>query len=324
MMRMNSLLFVVEKKKVVLKLKKLTDGEKRMIKVIAADMDGTLLNPEHTLSDVTYRTILDAQKAGYRFLIATGRDYPSAVGALEKWNLKCDFITGSGAEIRDTEGSILQTIEMDRKWFREIYDCAVAAGGSVRLCAGGIDYPIGDPKTAEQQILEESRLFLGDGSDEEIRNMELFQQILKRIRCLRNVEEVLEKEIPVYKIFITAKGKTEAEAIWKEMERFPKLAIASSFFNNVELTHKDAQKGKAIEQYITSLGYKKDEVMVLGDSMNDLSMFRQGFGAVVAMGNAEPVIREAAGYVTLSNAQDGAAYAMRLLMEGRLGEIQKG
>ena len=117
-MRMNSLLFVVEKKKVVLKLKKLTDGEKRMIKVIAADMDGTLLNPEHTLSDVTYRTILDAQKAGYRFLIATGRDYPSAVGALEKWNLKCDFITGSGAEIRDTEGSILQTIEMDRKWFR--------------------------------------------------------------------------------------------------------------------------------------------------------------------------------------------------------------
>ena len=48
-----------------------------MIKIIAADMDGTLLNTKHTMSERTYRTILKAQDAGYRFMIATGRDYPA-------------------------------------------------------------------------------------------------------------------------------------------------------------------------------------------------------------------------------------------------------
>ena len=47
--------------------------------------------------------------------------------------------------------------------------------------------------------------------------------------------------------------------------------MASSFFNNLELTDEEAQKGPAILRYIESLGYKKEDVMVLGDSLNDLS-----------------------------------------------------
>lgn len=63
--------------------------------------------------------------------------------------------------------------------------------------------------------------------------------------------------------------------------------------------------------------------MVLGDSLNDLSMFEAGFGAAVAMENAHDKIRKAAGYLTKSNDEDGAAYAMRLAMENRLEEIRR-
>lgn len=294
-----------------------------MIKVIAADMDGTLLNPEHTLSDDTYNAILEAQKAGYRFMIATGRDYPGAMGALEKFALHCDFITGSGAEIRDPDGKMLQTIEMEQEYFKAIYDCAVQYGGSVRFCSGGTDYLIGDPEHVEEQMIEESRLFLGDGTDDEIREMELFQQLLSRIRCMETVEEVIREKVPVYKIFITAPDGKKAKEIWKAMETFPHLAIASSFFNNVELTHEDAQKGTAIAKYITELGYRKEEVCVIGDSLNDESMFREGFGASVAMGNAEPIIQKLAGYITKSNEKDGAAMAIRLLTEGKLEKLKK-
>ena len=63
--------------------------------------------------------------------------------------------------------------------------------------------------------------------------------------------------------------------------------------------------------------------MVLGDSLNDLSMFRAGFGAAVAMANAHEQIREASGFLTKSNDEDCAAYAMELVLEGKLDLLKK-
>ncbi|MGI6010317.1 MAG: Cof-type HAD-IIB family hydrolase [Ruminococcus sp.] len=294
-----------------------------MIKVIAADMDGTLLNSEHTMSERTYQTILKAQKAGLRFMIATGRDYPGALGALGQRRLICDFITGSGAEIRSERGNLLQTITMDPAYFKEIYSCCEKVGGAIRFCANGTDYLIGDQETIEERLLAESRVFLGKGTDEEIREMKLFHQLMERVRCISSMEEVIRQNIPVYKIFISTPDGETAQKMREEMGKIPHLAVASSFYNNVELTDEKAQKGTAIRTYMESLGYGKEEVMVLGDSLNDLSMFTEGFGAAVAMENAEPVIRDAAGYVTKSNDEDGAAYAIHLLMEGRLEQLRK-
>ena len=78
-----------------------------------------------------------------------------------------------------------------------------------------------------------------------------------------------------------------------------------------------------MRSYIESLGFSADEVMVLGDSLNDLSMFTEGFGAAVAMANADPEILNAADYITLSNDSDGASYAMELLMDGKLNQLKK-
>ena len=130
-------------------------------------------------------------------------------------------------------------------------------------------------------------------------------------------------KIPIYKVFINAKTGEIIKEIWKEMEKIPGIAVASSFFNNLELTDEKAQKGHAISRYMEKLGYRKEEVMVLGDSLNDLSMFQAGFGAAVAMGNAHEKILEVAGYITKTNDEDGAAFAMRLALENRLDEIKK-
>ncbi|MGI6007111.1 MAG: Cof-type HAD-IIB family hydrolase [Ruminococcus sp.] len=294
-----------------------------MIKIIAADMDGTLLNSKHAMSDNTYETIIRAQKAGFRFMIATGRDYPGALGALGGRSLTCDFVTGSGAEIRNASGRLLQTIAMNPSCFQEIYDCAERFGGQIRFCANGIDYLICDPEAIEDRLIAESRIFLGNGTDEEIRNMKLFRQQMERVRCIESLEDILRQDIPVYKIFIAAPDGETAAKMREETAKIPCLAVASSFYNNVELTDEKAQKGTAISSYVQSIGCKKEEVLVLGDSLNDLSMFTEGFGAAVAMNNAEPVIKEAAGYITKSNDEDGAAYAIRLLMEGRLEQIKK-
>jgi Cof subfamily protein (haloacid dehalogenase superfamily) len=298
-------------------------GSDDMIKVIASDMDGTLLNSEHTISKRTYDIIQKVQRAGIRFMIATGRDFPSASDTLKRFPLCCDWVTGSGAEIRNEAGELLQTIPMDPSCFGEIVSCVRQFPASIRFCTTGRDLVLTESEDLEGQILEESRLFFGGSRDEEIRATEQFQQLMRRMNRVKSLEELLEKKIPIYKVFITAKTGEVIQDIWKEVERIPGLAVASSFFNNLELTDEEAQKGPAILRYIESLGYKKEDVMVLGDSLNDLSMFRAGFGAAVAMANAHEQIREASGFLTKSNDEDGAAYAMELVLEGKLDLLKK-
>ena len=95
----------------------------------------------------------------------------------------------------------------------------------------------------------------------------------------------------------------------------PELAVASSFILNQEVTEVRAQKGPVLKEYIESLGYTMDEVMVLGDSLNDYSMISMDFGATVAMENAVPEIKKAAKYITKSNNEFGVAYAIDQVLE---------
>lgn len=294
-----------------------------MIRVIAADMDGTLLNSNHTISDNTYQMIQEVQRRGIRFMIATGRDFPSASDVLRNFPLECDWVTGSGAEIRNADGELLQTIPMNPECFDRIVSCVRRFPAGIRFCTTGRDLVLTDSEDLEVQILKESRMFFGGNADEDIRKSALFQKMMSRMSRIGSLQELLKLRIPIYKVFITADNGEIIREIWKEMEQIPGIAVASSFFNNLELTDEEAQKGRSILKYIRMLGYRKEEVMVLGDSLNDLSMFRTGFGAAVAMGNAHDKIKEAAEYITKSHDDDGAAYAMKLVLENQLCRIRK-
>ena len=104
-----------------------------------------------------------------------------------------------------------------------------------------------------------------------------------------------------------------------KLEKNKKLAVASSFKTNLEITAVEAQKGPVLKQYIESLGYTMDEVMVLGDSLNDYSMLSMDFGATVAMENAMPEVKTVSKYITKSNEEFGVAYAIY----GVLAQIRK-
>ena len=109
------------------------------------------------------------------------------------------------------------------------------------------------------------------------------------------------------------------EKISKKLEKNKKLAVASSFKTNLEITAVEAQKGPVLKQYIESLGYTMDEVMVLGDSLNDYSMLSMDFGATVAMENAMPQVKTVSKYITKYNEEFGVAYAI----DGVLAQIRK-
>ena len=107
----------------------------------------------------------------------------------------------------------------------------------------------------------------------------------------------------------------QLEKLSDELRANPAVAVASSFIYNQEVTAVEAQKGPVLKEYIEALGYTMDEVMVLGDSLNDYSMISMDFGATVAMENAVPEIKKAAKYITKSNNEFGVAYAIDQVLE---------
>ena len=127
--------------------------------------------------------------------------------------------------------------------------------------------------------------------------------------------DALERDgVPVYKLFLFSDDLEMLDKIRRRLEKNPEIAIASSFISNLEITDVKAQKGPVLKKYIESLGYTMDEVMVFGDSLNDLSMLSMDFGATVAVENAVPEVKRAAKYITKSNDENGVAYAIRELL----------
>jgi len=82
-----------------------------MIKVIASDMDGTLLNNDHAFSAKTIESLKKACRKGIRFMVVTGRNYISALHPLEGTGLVCDYILSSGAEIRNPDREVQMSIQ---------------------------------------------------------------------------------------------------------------------------------------------------------------------------------------------------------------------
>lgn len=286
-----------------------------MIKVIASDMDGTLLGNNHKIALRTLDAVHRACEAGIRFIIATGRNFQGAMQELKDTNLTCDYLVGSGAEMRNSERQIVSQKVMSMELCEEIYNVLSAYPISVIFCTDKEDYQIGTPEEIEESHIMHLKLFFLDMSTEEIMKTDMYQKMKKDTLVVQNFQELRELEVPVFKIFLSSENKDMLDAINKELSKNKKIAVASSFPLNLEITDVEAQKGPVLKAYIESLGYTMDEVMVFGDSMNDYSMLSMDFGATIAMENADLEIKKVAKYITKSNEEFGVAYAIDELLK---------
>lgn len=286
-----------------------------MIKVIASDMDGTLLGEDHKIAPQTLEAVHRACDAGIRFMIATGRNFRGAMQELENVDLTCDYLVGSGAEVRDPAQQIVSRKAMSIDLCEEIYEKLREYPISVIFCTDEYDYQLGTQEEIEESSLMHLQLFFLNMSKEEIRKSEMYRKMKEDTRIVPDFEKLRETGVPIYKIFLFAEDQELLGRIEKKLSSDQKIAVASSFPTNLEITDVEAQKGPVLKEYIESLGYTMEEVMVFGDSMNDYSMLSMDFGATVAMDNADSKIKAAAKYTTKSNEEFGVAYAIDELLK---------
>ncbi|MGS2777327.1 Cof-type HAD-IIB family hydrolase [Robertmurraya sp. GLU-23] len=279
-----------------------------MIKCIASDMDGTLLNSKQEVSEKNREAIQKALNSGVEVVIATGRSYEEAISVLQESGLQLPIICANGAEIRTKEGEVVKAHPLDHKIAKQAADVLNQFGIYYEIYTSegtytvdydkGVDIIIDIFTTANPELSREL-------VEEEAQHR--YEKGL--IHMVDSYEPILNGEKTIYKLLVFHKDHSFLDEVEEKLKQIDHLEVTSSAFGNLELMNTQAQKGIALAEFVEEKGISLQDTMALGDNYNDLSMFRV-VGRSVAMGNANDDIKEQCTYVTLRNDESGVGEAI--------------
>lgn len=280
-----------------------------MIKLIASDMDGTLLNSRHDIDKESVEAIRNAVDAGIIFAISTGREYDNVEPFLKKHNIKCQCILMNGAEYRDESGNIVEVINIDIDIAKQIIHILNKEKVSARIFTNKGVYTSDTKEEALKEMTYRTMAFNPNMTVEEAMENAKKQPYFVQLKYINDMDEFLKSGIEIRKFVAFHKDIELINNLKKEVGKFKEIAVSSSFEDNIEITHLTAQKGIILAKVAEEMGIDRSEVMVIGDSFNDYSMF-EVFEESVAMENAIPEIKKIAKYITDTNDNLGVAKAI--------------
>lgn len=268
------------------------------VELIAMDLDGTALQPDHVTISPRLRDALEtAHSRGIQIVPVTGRPYkllPPVLEANPAW--KQYGILCNGGQIRNLcTGEILYSLMISQQDLQSLVKLAQAYEIPMEFSADSRQY-LTQRDWQVQQGQPGMAFHCGT--------------ILPKSGVV--VDSLLplctDSHYPVEKVNLNCipdglRGKVE-----KALALMAVSGVWSSP-NCMEITHKNATKGVALKRLCQMLGIPMEQVLALGDSGNDLSMLQMA-GVGVAMGNAPEALQQAADAVTKSNEEDGAAIAI--------------
>lgn len=288
-----------------------TNAEKRCrVKLIALDMDGTLLNRQHQVSAENARAVQQAQSSGITVVVATGRSYKEALPPLAAAGITCPVICVNGAEVRSETGEIVRSMPIPPQTYEE---------AEAILRQEDLYYELytnrGTFTNDRDKAFAVLRAFIQSafpGTDEQtIRAAHERRFSAGELAPVDSYASVLDRSGEhLYKLMVFSREGQKLDRVSRRLAAVNELAVSSSAANNLEVTHRLAQKGIALRELADRLGIALEETMAIGDSFNDLSMLRI-VGLGVAMGNADDEIKRASAVVTDTNDQHGVARAIR-------------
>jgi Cof subfamily protein (haloacid dehalogenase superfamily) len=280
-----------------------------MIKCIATDMDGTLLNTMQQISEENKQAILAAQAKGVEVVVATGRSYQEATYVLAEAGLTCPVICVNGAEVRSKEGEVITASPIDKQ---------LARAAAARLTETDVYFEVYTDKGAYTIDADKAVTILADiilSTNPNVDPDEVASSVQTRLSdgLIHKIEDYellfAAEDQKIYKLLAFSLDPDKLKAAEKALSSLDKLTVTSSGYDNLEITHQDAQKGIALESFVKAKGISLAETMAIGDNYNDVSMFER-VGKAVAMGNANYEIKSLCDEVTDTNEESGVAKAI--------------
>lgn len=241
-----------------------------MIKLIASDLDGTLLDEPNRISKINLDAIDYAYQKGAKFCFSTGRDLQSVKDITCLLKHKPVLLLGNGSEVYDEDENLVFQNFFNNKYLVEV--CEIMNKHDVPHMIFTTDgfYTTTNPVEVRRRFIER----IGKIKNQEMAHI-FATNMDKPCNNLVQIEDIQEfaKTKKVLKVEGFHYNSKPVEDVKKELEKFTELSHLSTGKNNVEVTNLTATKGLALKRYCEYANIKKDEVMVMGDSHNDLSMF---------------------------------------------------
>ena len=281
-----------------------------MIKLIAADMDGTLIGNNHKISKENIEAIKIAREKGIEFAIATGRSYEDVKPFLDEYGLKCECVVLNGGEYRDIAGKIVVGIYIDKSIAAKILNIMSKYDLAVEIYTDDGYYTTNTKEETLKGMIKRAKTFHPDVTDpDEIYRNAINHPHFNKMNYITNLDEFLKSDLNIGKFVSFAESIDEINGLKEELNKLDGLAISSSFVTNIEVNDVNATKGRILAKVSERMCIRKEEVAILGDGSNDYSMFVE-FPNSFAMENAIPEIKEVAKYITASNSEHGVAKAI--------------
>lgn len=270
------------------------DMERKPIKLLIMDIDGTLVTNKKEISPATCKALIDLQNNGVRLALASGRP---AKGML-RFARQLEMDKHHGLLI-SSNGAKAEEINTGKVLFEHALSVAEAQAVLEHLKAFNVRPMIEDGDYMQVNNVFDCMITTGG------RKFNVIEYEAHSNGFLLKESSDLAKSVNFRPSKILTAGDEEyLKDHWKEIAEPFKETLDSVFTSPFyyEFTAKDTNKGSAIE----ALDYEKDEIAAIGDAQNDLPMFRAA-GTKIAMGNSVDVVKEAADFVTDTNENDGIA-----------------
>lgn len=255
-------------------------------RLIAVDIDGTILNSFSELSVRTENALRSAISLGITVVAATGRMYPSALPVIRKIGITSPCIFYNGAIVRDpVSGDTLHERSVGKELTAEILSFYKSEGWYV-------------------QVYSNDRLYVADSCDLRSR----FYENISKIAPVPLGEKFWNITFDSTKLLGIALEEDDFRVMAEKtaVHFSGRIYTATSWGAFVEMTHPDVNKAKGLSIVAKQLGIDKEEVLAIGDGANDKEMIEWA-GLGVAMGNAPSDVKSAADEITVDNDSNGAA-----------------
>ena len=291
------------------------------IRLIASDIDGTIIPFGGRISQATLDCIAECRRRGILFALFSGRCYPDALAVAQNAGIYAPLVVANGGCVHDEDGRILRefvmTPEESRVAFDIIKDCGWMLTSYVRGKVFRMNIRCMAPKIPW--------IGIEPGKEDDARRASAgkpgCRSWLKgwegRFEIVDDDPDRLEAEghDRVYKYEVYSKDPDLLARLSRKLTEAG-LNCTSSVSTNIEIMSAQAGKGFAVEWLAEHIGATREQTMAFGDNTNDIQML-EAVGWPVAVGNAVPELKTAARLIAPDCDQDGVARTIARIAFGR-------
>ena len=264
-----------------------------MIKIIATDMDGTLLDSKKNVPKELGYVLKKLDEKNVRFIVASGRQYYNLEKQFKDYNQDLIYISENGAMVFD-KGEIVYLSEIDGdKLTKPVEIARKIPGASIILCG-------------------EKSAYTENKGDFFIKNARLYYEKLEVVDNVLDVVREGRDKICKIALFHDKSSEKYLSKEFDEVENDFLISVSGELW--MDLMNKGVNKGTAIERIQECYDVTYDETMAFGDYLNDYEMM-QSCKYSYAMANAHPKLKEISNYEAKSNDENGVMEVIKEYFE---------